>query len=61
MGDDFLLSYLPFWIVTYGLAVVGWTLHRALHDAVRRAAGQHATTSGAPSARCRPGRSRRRG
>jgi hypothetical protein len=25
MGDDFLLSYLPFWIVTYVLAVAGWS------------------------------------
>ncbi|GGJ11596.1 hypothetical protein [Neoroseomonas lacus] len=25
MGDDFLLSYLPFWIVTYALAVAGWS------------------------------------
>ncbi len=25
MGDDFLLSYLPFWIVTYALAVMGWS------------------------------------
>jgi hypothetical protein len=24
MGDDFLLSYLPFWIVTYALALAGW-------------------------------------
>ena len=24
MGDDFLLSYLPFWIVTYVLALAGW-------------------------------------
>ncbi|MBR0683429.1 hypothetical protein GXW74_23285 [Roseomonas eburnea] len=25
MGDDFLVSYLPFWIVTYALAVMGWS------------------------------------
>lgn len=25
MSDDFLLSYLPFWIVTYALAVAGWS------------------------------------
>ena len=23
--SNFLLSYLPFWIVVYGLAIVGWT------------------------------------
>jgi hypothetical protein len=25
MADDFLLAYLPFWIVTYALAVAGWS------------------------------------
>lgn len=25
-GPHFILGYLPFWAVTYGLAVVGWTL-----------------------------------
>lgn len=24
MGDDFLYSYLPFWVVTYALALAGW-------------------------------------
>ncbi|WP_137181236.1 YggT family protein [Roseomonas sp. AR75] len=25
-GSDFILGHLPFWVVIYGLAAIGWTL-----------------------------------